>query len=389
MSNYLSRQFFSKKSIISFVVLGVALSVAAGCDRNTIAPDQDQAAKLSLINTTLSGSSAEAVNSNTLDVTLDTDDLRSVVPYPPVVEEIVEEITDYATQYVVLIVIDGVRFSESWGAEDNKYIPYTSNALAKLGVVNMEFYNDGKTKTIPGHTAALTGIRQNMNNWGKELPDKHSYLQEWRKTHNKDSTDAFILTSKGKLEVLADTDEEEWHNKYRPATYCGVDGVGVDADYGYDSTTYRKGLELIQEHYPELIVISFKNPDSFGHAEDWEGYIQAITDSDEYIYRLWSFFETDPVYKGKTTLLVTNDHGRHLDEEGGIHNHGDGCDGCRHINLLAIGPDFKSDVFVNTHRSLIDIPHTIGELMDFEMPHGEGNVMTELFKDEVKHLLDD
>ncbi|MGL1934638.1 MAG: hypothetical protein OCD01_06440 [Fibrobacterales bacterium] len=390
MSSFWGIQRSSKKSIVTIVpvFIGLMFGSISGCDRNSTAPSKKQTSKVSVAQSILSGSSGEATIITT-DVTLDNVDSSVFVPYPPVEDNSDTALTDYATQYVVLVVIDGVRFSESWGNKDREFIPYTSNALSKLGVVNLEFYNDGYTYTASGHTAMMTGIRQEISNSGKDLPKKHSFIQEWRKAHGKDSVDALIVTSKGKLEVLADTDEDEWHSKYRPATYCGIDGKGAKSGYGEDSVTYTKGLELIQKNYPELIMISFRNPDSFGHNDDWDGYLEAITDSDEYIYRLWSFFQTDPVYKGKTTLLVTNDHGRHLDDHGGIRDHGDECDGCRHINLLAIGPDFKSDLFVNTHRSLIDIPVTIAELMDFKMSHGEGNVMTELFRDEVKHLLYD
>ncbi|MBI3237830.1 MAG: sulfatase, partial [Flavobacteriia bacterium] len=63
----------------------------------------------------------------------------------------------------------------------------------------------------------------------------------------------------------------------------------------------------------------------------------------------------------------------------GFVNHGDGCEGCRHISLLAIGPDFKKDVIVSEAGELIDLSKTISQLLGFDMPTTKGRVLSELF----------
>ena len=47
---------------------------------------------------------------------------------------------------------------------------------------------------------------------------------------------------------------------------------------------------------------------------------------------------------------------------------GDGCDGCRHIEFFAMGPDFKENYTTTTPYEQIDISLTIGELMGFAVP---------------------
>lgn len=64
----------------------------------------------------------------------------------------------------------------------------------------------------------------------------------------------------------------------------------------------------------------------------------------------------------------------------GFISHGDTCSGCRHISLLALGPDFKTGEVIKTDRELIDIPVTIAEIHRVSMPAGQGNIMYELFK---------
>ncbi len=95
--------------------------------------------------------------------------------------------------------------------------------------------------------------------------------------------------------------------------------------------------------------------------------------------QIWQTIQSDPEMKDQTTLLITNDHGRHLDgRKDGFVSHGDKCEGCRHISLLALGPDFQKDLIINTPAEMIDISATIAEMLGFLMPTSRGRVLTEL-----------
>ena len=73
-----------------------------------------------------------------------------------------------------------------------------------------------------------------------------------------------------------------------------------------------------------------------------------------------------PDYADKTALFITNDHGRHANgHKDGFISHGDGCASCRHISLLALGPDFKPNAIVEEAYGQIDISATIGQLLQF------------------------
>lgn len=78
--------------------------------------------------------------------------------------------TTYLTENVVIVVIDGPRFSETRGDDSKQYIPNLSAHLVPDGVVYNNFFNNGVTNTIPGHTAITTGIYQEINNSGREYP---------------------------------------------------------------------------------------------------------------------------------------------------------------------------------------------------------------------------
>jgi hypothetical protein len=109
--------------------------------------------------------------------------------------------------------------------------------------------------------------------------------------------------------------------------------------------------------------------DACGHSGIWNDYLHAICNADTIINNMWELIQNDPIYKNKTTLIVTNDHGRHTND---FSSHGDGCDGCRHIMLMILGPDTKADVIDLKRCSQNDIAPTVGELLDFSTPYCTG-----------------
>jgi len=284
----------------------------------------------------------------------------------------------YKTKNVIIILIDGPRFSETWDEPTHQYIPRQAGEMLQEGVFYSSFRNEGATYTTPGHTAIATGVYQQIDNGGEELPNNPSFMQYWRAKYDADSSKSWHIASKDKLEVLSNCKNPEWKNQFKPSTDCGVNGNG--SGYRPDLVTYQRTLEILSQNQPQLVLINFREPDYSGHGNDWNGYLKGISNTDEFVFQVWNYIKSDPFYKDETTLFITNDHGRHLDGVfDGFVSHGDSCEGCRHISLYAYGPDFKQNHIENTPREQIDISATIGELLDFEVPTSQGEVMLELF----------
>ncbi|MGV3630314.1 MAG: alkaline phosphatase family protein [Bacteroidota bacterium] len=282
------------------------------------------------------------------------------------------------TKHIVILVIDGPRYTETFGDTACTYIPRMGRQLVKEGVLYTEFMNNGVTHTTPGHTAITTGIYQSIPNDGSILPKKPSIFQYYLKNKGIDKKDVWLISSKGKLQVLANTRDKKWWNMYMPSAYCGPQGNG--ADYVGDSETWKKIHSVFTNSAPKLTLINLLGVDVNGHAGDWEGYKAALRQCDEYAYNLWQLIQENPVMKDKTALFITNDHGRHLDgHKNGFVSHGDKCAGCKHISLLAMGPDFKKNVRISTPGELLDISKTISCMLKFEMPTTKGRVLKEMF----------
>lgn len=285
---------------------------------------------------------------------------------------------EFKSEYTIIVVIDGPRYTETFGDSACKYIPNMGKNLVKEGVLYTYFRNNGPTFTISGHTAMTTGVYQSISNAGKKLPDNPSIFQYYIKEKNRDKSDAYVVASKGKLEVLGNTSDKDWWNCYMPMTYCGVNGQSTE--YAGDLQTTNKVYELLNGKTPHLMLVNLLAVDSYGHANNWDQYLASLQKCDAIVYNLWQYIQENPKFKDKTTLFITNDHGRHLDgHKDGFVNHGDKCEGCTHISLLAMGPDLKKGVVVTKERELIDISKTIAFLMKFNMPSSKGEVMDELF----------
>jgi len=287
----------------------------------------------------------------------------------------------YNTKNVIIVVVDGLRYSEGWGDSTHQYIPYMSRILAKQGVISTRFYNMGYTYTSAGHTNLTTGVYQSIDNSGMEYPKNPSIFQNWNRKYHNDQIKSWIITSKDKLAVLGDCTDENWKGKYTPSVNSGIDGMGLGSGYRNDSLTLKTAIEILKQDHPNIVLINFRQPDYSGHSGIWNDYVEGVRKTDEYVYRMWQFLQNDRNYKNTTALFVTNDHGRHLDNvTDGFASHGDDCDGCRHLNFFACGPDFRKGTILNVFNEQIDIPVTIAEILRFTLPNSNGKVMTELFK---------
>ena len=279
----------------------------------------------------------------------------------------------YKTENVIVVIIDGPRFSETWGHPEKAFVPFLANNLSSKGIVNQEFYNFGLTKTISGHTAAINGVYEIMNNNGLQYPSNPSFMQYWLKKTNSSPDKAWIISSKIKLKVLGNSSDIEWRNSYLPS---------VDAEDRTDEETFESVKKIMTTYAPNLIFVNLSQPDRSGHANNWEEYIKGIILTDSLLNEIVGLADSIPSYMDKTTVFMTNDHGRHLDGiSNGFIDHGDKCHGCTHLNFYAQGPDFHSNLLVTKQlREQIDIVPTIGRLLGLEMDNTKGNVMTELFK---------
>ncbi len=78
----------------------------------------------------------------------------------------------------------------------------------------------------------------------------------------------------------------------------------------YDELTYIACKEYILKHKPSVLLLSFSGTDNAGHSNRYDEYLHEANNADRMIAELWRMVQAMPEYAGKTTFLITTDHGR-------------------------------------------------------------------------------
>jgi hypothetical protein len=269
-------------------------------------------------------------------------------------------------QNVIIVVIDGARYSETFGA-GSTYIPHMYNDMRPLGAVytNFRIADEGKTETNPGHSSILSGTWQQIANDGSQRPTKPTAFEYFRQQLGSSVTDNYDIAGKSKLNILSYSTDVNYGSSYGASTRCTT---------LTDNQVYNNLVSIMENNHSRLMIVNFPDTDIKGHSDNWNNYLAAITNADNLIYQLWQKINTDAFYQNNTTLFVTNDHGRHTTD---FTSHGDDCEGCEHIMLLAIGKDIPSGFVDSNVRYQIDLSPTTGDLLGFSTPQAVG---TSLFQ---------
>ena len=271
-----------------------------------------------------------------------------------------------STQNVIIVIVDGTRFTETFGGGAIN-IPYMYNNLKPLGTVytNFRIAEEGKTTTIPGHSSILTGRWLQIHNDGTERPSAPTIFEYYRKKTNSPITQCYVVCGKEKLKVLSYSTDRAFGKNYSASESCS------------DTTNnaiYNNMINIMDEFHPKLMIVNFPDTDRSAHDSAWTDYITSLKNADSLVYLLWQKISNDPFYKNNTTMLVTNDHGRHTTD---FQSHGDDCDGCEHLMLLAIGKNIPRNVIDTKVHYQIDISTTVGYLMGFTTPKSLGRNLLE------------
>lgn len=266
------------------------------------------------------------------------------------------------SQNAIIVVIDGARYTETFGAVDpSSNIPHLWNELKPLGTLYSDFRNTGVTFTNSGHSTLLTGTWQSLLNDGSEKPTKPTIFEYFRKDKSALISENYVITGKEKLKILNYSIDEQYGSNYM---------ASVLAENLTDNVVYANLVSVMDTYHPKLIIVNFPGVDLAGHSGDWTAYINAIFNADSLVNELWNKIQSDPYYQNTTTLFITNDHGRHTDD---FRSHGDNCEGCEHIMLLALGRNIPKNNIITSTRYQRDIAPSIGQLLSFSTDQATGS----------------
>ncbi len=129
-----------------------------------------------------------------------------------------------------------------------------------------------------------------------------------------------------------------------------------------DLLTNGYAMEALENQHPRVIYIAYGETDDFAHDGSYERYIDAAHRTDLMLSKLWNWLQTDSFYRGRTTLMISTDHGRgntpdswtrHASAVGAVKleigDAPDGVPGSDQIWFAAIGPRIQSKGLVTGH----------------------------------------
>lgn len=118
-----------------------------------------------------------------------------------------------------------------------------------------------------------------------------------------------------------------------------------------DIFTYFAAREYLKAYKPRVLYVSFDETDDFAHGGLYDQYINSAHAEDAMISDLWQTLQKDPVYRNKTTLLITCDHGRGDSIKENWQHHGEKIADAGQIWIAVIGPDTKTMGEVNLKQT--------------------------------------
>ncbi|SFJ67144.1 alkaline phosphatase family protein [Planctomicrobium piriforme] len=293
------------------------------------------------------------------------------------------------TQNVVLITTDGLRWQEVFtGAEkelinkkdggvanveelERKYwretpeerrqalMPFFWGKIAREGQIYGNL-NEGSschiTNTMkfsyPGYNEILTGFADPQIDSNDKKPNENFTVLEW--LHRKPAFDGkvaafsawdvipFVINrERCDFPVMGGWEpvpEESPNARQQLLNELIADTTPHNSAEVIDSILYQAAKEHLIRHQPRVFFVGFLETDHWGHAGRYDYLLDSAHTADDYIRRLWELMQSMDQYRGKTTFIITTDHGR----GSGLtawKNHGQKVDGSENMWMAFLGPD--------------------------------------------------
>ena len=335
---------------------------------------------------------------------------------------------------VVVTFGGGARDEETFAPEGQENIPHLLNELIPQATFCTQLVNRG----ILGHyvaTASLaTGVYESFDNFADVAPRNPTVFEYFRKGLNRPANDTWVIApsngfnrigqSNGSL-IASGLGAQVILPKHLLAAeltkaaprFSGMDFLlqdnyenvlfsppDVHSDLGLrqltellhlsvdDFTHHAQTLssadelsvyvmrQLMKQFAPSLLWITLHDMD-VAHTGAYSLYLEGIKRTDRLCADIWQMIESDPEYKGRTTMLILPDFGRDSDfstSGNGFQHHRTGDPLSRTTWMMALGPHIRQNYTVDRPLDSLDLVPTLGAMMNFATPLAKGKPIVEV-----------
>lgn len=331
---------------------------------------------------------------------------------------------------VVITFGGGARDQETFAPEGQENVP---NLMRDL-IPQSSFFTQVVNRGILGHyvaTASLaTGVYETINNFASLPPQSPTVFEYFRKDLKRPASDAWVVAPSNGFNRIG----ESSHRSYGPGQGARVilpkhlltaatrgtpdydhllrdnyetpffapEVIGNEFELEQLRTLLKLSVDdfkahaltlsspdelsvyivrqLMRQAAPSLLWITMHDID-IAHAGAYSLYIDGIRRTDRLCAEVWKAIQSEPEYKGKTTLFILPDFGRDSDEDSagnGFQHHRTGDVASRTTWMMALGEGIREGVVYDQPQQSTDLVPTIGSMMGFSTALAQGKPIREL-----------
>jgi hypothetical protein len=344
---------------------------------------------------------------------------------------------------VILVTFGGgVRYSETFAPDGLRNIPRLA-ALQPEGRFFRTCVNGGVLSHFNSTASICTGNWQRVDDFGFQPPASPTIFETYRKAAKAGPLDAWVIATNKSFAAMGSSQDRDFGVPYganvvlpkqllldavqdivrkpQPGGVAvrenvqqrletilneGYEGVGwtifkggrgldravrqtltrglaefingPEAPSSGDELTFFIAREVMREFSPRLMLVNFWDMD-VAHWGAYSLYLQAVTRTDRLTGMLWDEVESNPKYRGKTTVLILPELGRDGDQNtaNGFLNHRSGDASCRNMWMLALGAGVAKG---ETERPIrhIDLAATTAAMLGVQGQAWEGQPVREI-----------
>ncbi|MBK9315699.1 MAG: phosphoglyceromutase [Acidobacteria bacterium] len=108
----------------------------------------------------------------------------------------------------------------------------------------------------------------------------------------------------------------------------------------FDYFTFRFAMEHLKTYEPRVMHIALGETDDWAHSGDYAHTISSFNKNDQQLKELWDYLQSSPKYRGKTSIIITIDHGRGNTIKDWT-DHGEKVPEAQYIWMAFISPDLQ------------------------------------------------
>ena len=143
-----------------------------------------------------------------------------------------------------------------------------------------------------------------------------------------------------------------------------------------DELTFFMSREVMRKFAPQLLVVAFSDVEA-AHFGSYALHLSGIRSADRLAYQMWQEVESNPDYRGKTTVVILPEFGRDPDgsNTNGFFNHRANSDSTRETWMMTLGAAVDRPRIVEQPIRHIDLCPTLAGLLGCPSVDAQGSLL--------------